>query len=162
MSQRIGFGGGCHWCTEAVFQALRGVQQVEQGFIQSLPPDDAYSEAVLVSFDPDVIQLADLIEVHLRSHASTSQHTMRGKYRSAIYVFSPNQDREANAILTHLQQDFEAPIVTRVFPYAGFKASQERFRNYFKRNSEKPFSKNYIDPKIDKLRANYSELLDNI
>ncbi|MBO6639652.1 MAG: peptide-methionine (S)-S-oxide reductase [Roseitalea sp.] len=81
---RIGFGGGCHWCTEAVFQALRGVTRVEQGFVRSEPPFDAWSEAVIVTFDPASIDLATLTEVHLRTHASTAAHAMRGEYRSAV------------------------------------------------------------------------------
>ncbi len=85
--KRIGLGGGCFWCSEAVFQNLRGVAQVAQGFIYSHPPHDSLSEAVLVDFDPAQISLADLIEIHLRTHASTSQHSMRQKYRSAIYAF---------------------------------------------------------------------------
>jgi len=93
---KIGFGGGCHWCTEAVFQALNGVQKVEQGFIRSDPPQDSFSEAVIVTFDSKILSLETLIEVHLRTHASTSSHKMRGKYRSAIYIFD-NQQAPASA-----------------------------------------------------------------
>ena len=60
-NQRIGLGGGCHWCTEAVFQNLCGVQQVAQGFIRSIAPDDKDSEAVMVDFDSAKISLAVLI-----------------------------------------------------------------------------------------------------
>ena len=158
---QIGLGGGCHWCTEAVFQALRGVEQVSQGFIRSASPDDTYSEAVLVTFNPQELKLADLIEVHLRSHASTSQHSMRGKYRSAVYVFSPEQALDAKIILSTLQKQFEAPLITRVLAFDGFEISQERFQNYFKKNNQKPFCKRHIDPKLDKLRADYARLLDD-
>jgi len=67
---KIGFGGGCHWCTEAVFQKLRGVASVEQGFIRSRPPYETFSEAVIVSFDAAQISLSVLTEIHLRTHAS--------------------------------------------------------------------------------------------
>ena len=75
---RIGLGGGCHWCTEAVFQNLNGVVRVEQGWISALGALE-YSEAVLVHFDPEKITAKDLIEVHLHTHKCTSNHFMRTK-----------------------------------------------------------------------------------
>ena len=125
----IGFGGGCHWCTEAVFQSLRGVQTVEQGFITSIPPHDSYSEAALLGYDPKIISLDVLIDVHLRTHASTSHHKMRGKYRSAIYVHSDAQAEAALRKIKQSQPDFEDPIVTLVIPHKGFKASPPQFQN---------------------------------
>ena len=114
---QIGFGGGCHWCTEAVFQALRGVRDVAQGFIRSDPPHDSWSEAVLLAFDPHGIPVDALIEVHLRTHASTSNHKMRGKYRSAVYVFSDQQAEECRSALQRLQAQFDASLVTQVLPH---------------------------------------------
>ena len=61
-AERIGFGGGCHWCTEAVFQSLRGISKVEQGWIRSTPPHEKFSEAVIVTYDPKVMSLETLIE----------------------------------------------------------------------------------------------------
>lgn len=156
MNDKIGFGGGCHWCTEAVFQALLGVGQVDQGFIRSAPPDDAYSEAVVVHFDPGVISLSDLIEIHLRTHASTSQHSMRAKYRSAVYVHSAIHAHEAGAILDELQQALSEPLVTRVLPFAGFKSSRPRWLNYFEKNSGNQFCGRYINPKLERLRSDYA------
>jgi peptide-methionine (S)-S-oxide reductase len=124
VSPSVGLGGGCHWCTEAVFQVLRGVQQVDQGFICSSPPDDTWSEAVRVQFDPELIDLARMIDIYLHTHASTSQHSMRAKYRSAIYVNSPQQERQVKAILGAMQGDFSEPLVTRVLPLVGFKPSE--------------------------------------
>jgi peptide-methionine (S)-S-oxide reductase len=128
--QRIGFGGGCHWCTEAVFSALRGLSRVSQGFIASDPPNDSYSEAVEIAFDPVAIPLKVLVDIHLRTHASTSNHKMRGKYRSAVYVFSHAQADEVKAVLDSLAPDFAAPLVTQVLAHRGFKASDPQFRNY--------------------------------
>ncbi|WP_317040044.1 peptide-methionine (S)-S-oxide reductase [Flavobacterium tructae] len=87
----IGFGGGCHWCTEAVFDFFKGVTNVQQGWIKSEAPDDTFSEAVLVDFDSRIIPLEVLIEAHLITHSSTSNHSMREKYRSAIYFFDRNE-----------------------------------------------------------------------
>ena len=152
---KIGFGDGCHWCTEAVFQSLRGVTEVEQGFIKSLAPHDTYSEAVIVTFEPDVIPLQVLIDVHLRTHASTSQHKMRGKYRSAVYVYS---DSQADMVRCHIiasQCDFDNSIITMTLPFDGFKLSPEQFRDYYRSNTEKPFCTAYIDPKLSKIRQQF-------
>ncbi|MGB7336670.1 MAG: peptide-methionine (S)-S-oxide reductase [Salaquimonas sp.] len=113
--QRIGFGGGCHWCTEAVFQALHGVRSVKQGYIQVHAPFDNFSEAVSVEFDPAEIPLSVLVEIHLRTHANTSNHKLRGKYRSAIYTFNTDQKQEVEKIMDELQSDFDAPLVTKAF-----------------------------------------------
>ena len=77
--EKIGFGGGCHWCTEAYFQSLKGVEKVEQGWISSSAPDDAFSEAVIVYYNPAVIPLNILIAVHLHTHASTKNHSFLKK-----------------------------------------------------------------------------------
>lgn len=157
--QRIGFGGGCHWCTEAVFQALRGIRSVEQGFIQSQAPHEAFSEAVQIEFDSADISLAALVEIHLRTHASTSNHKMRGKYRSAVYTFTAEQNRQVKTIMDGLQPEFDAPLVTQALPFIAFKASDERFQNYSRKNPEGQFCKSYIDPKLALLRTRYQKFL---
>ena len=154
--KKIGFGGGCHWCTEAVFQALRGVMWVEQGFIQSTPPNQSWSEAVIVTYDTEVIDLETLANVHVRTHAATAAHSMRPKYRSAIYTFSEHQQDEANIILDGLGDEFDNGLVTEALPFVGFKPSEERLLNYYETNPPRPFCKGYIDPKLDLIRKNFS------
>ncbi|RKN29908.1 peptide methionine sulfoxide reductase, partial [Aquimarina sp. AD1] len=88
---KIGLGGGCHWCTEAVFQSLKGITSVEQGYIKSTGNNNSFSEAVIIVFSPEIISLKDLIEIHLLTHKSTSNHSFREKYRSAIYYFKNEQ-----------------------------------------------------------------------
>ena len=100
---KIGFGGGCHWCTESVFQALEGVVKVEQGWIASVNENDSFSEAVIVHFDADLIDLSVLIEIHLNTHSSTSDHELRTKYRSAVYTFSEIQFNAAVKIISDFQ-----------------------------------------------------------
>ena len=155
--ETVGFGGGCHWCTEAVFQALEGVTRVEQGFMASDPPDDALSEAARVTFDPTAIPLDVLIEVHLRTHASTAEHSMRGKYRSAIYVEKAAQAARARSALDRLAPDFDAPPVTRVLPLRDFKPSDERFHDYYATDPTRPFCRTYIDPKLALLRERFAD-----
>lgn len=161
MNERItiGFGGGCHWCTEAVFAAVTGVYDVEQGFIASTPPDDGFSEAVRVSFDPAEIPLGVLIEVHLRTHASTSNHKLRGKYRSAIYVMSSEQRRLAERALMQVQTGYDEPLVTRVLPLVEFRISDEKYRKYAVKNAGGPFCERYIDPKLARLRETHAKHL---
>ena len=154
---KIGFGGGCHWCTEAVFQSLRGVHSVEQGFIKSDAHHDGFSEAVVVTFDPEIIPLEILIDVHLRTHASTSHHKLRGKYRSAVYVYS---DEQADSVQRHIkkaQSDFDSLIVTLTLPFKGFEPSPEHFKDYYQSNTERPFCTTYIDPKLRKIRQQFAE-----
>ncbi len=155
----IGFGGGCHWCTEAVFQSLKGVLDVRQGFIRSDPPDHAFSEAVEVDFDPAVITLESLISAHLATHASTSEHKLRSKYRSAVYVFGEDQKSEAEGVIRKLQSQTGATYVTRILPARGFKPTEDRYQNYYARNPERPFCQIYIEPKFAKLRENHRDLV---
>ena len=147
---KIGFGGGCHWCTEAVFQSLNGVVKVEQGWISAKGAED-FHEAVILHFNPSFISLKELIEVHLYTHNSTSNHSMRNKYRSAVYTFNKLQYQDAANILRLLQKDFEDQLITHVYGFKEFKMSPESFQNYYLKNPEKPFCKTYIDPKLKML-----------
>lgn len=156
--EQIGLGGGCHWCTEAVFQALRGVTHVAQGFIRSTAPHHSWSEAIVVRFDPSEIDLTTLIEIHLRTHASTSAHKMRVKYRSAVYTFSETQGVQAAEALQILQQEFDKPLQTRVLSHDVFKPSDARFRDYYATDPNRPFCRTYIDPKLQLLRDRFTDL----
>ncbi|GGY36830.1 peptide-methionine (S)-S-oxide reductase [Parvularcula lutaonensis] len=151
----IGLGGGCHWCTEAVFQALRGVQEVEQGFIASLPPHDFASEAVRLRFDEAVLPLVVLLEIHLRTHASQSDHSMRRKYRSAVYATDDAMAKRCAGLLAELQAGFERPLVTKVLPLVRFELNEERFLNYRAKHPDAPFCSTHIDPKLAMLRAQF-------
>lgn len=155
----LGLGGGCHWCTEAVFDALRGAENVEQGFIASEPPHDSFSEAVRLRWDEEVLPLEVLIEIHLRTHASTSAHKMRGKYRSAIYVPSKVMAERCQATLAGLAPQFEDELVTQVLPLGEFRLSDERFRQYYQTRPDAPFCQTYIDPKLALLRQEYADRL---
>lgn len=154
---KIAFGGGCHWCTEAVFQSLIGIENVAQGWIQSTEENDLFSEAVIVQFDAKLIPLKVLTEIHLRTHKSTVQHSMRTKYRSAIYYFDTIQKETIKEILTNLQKDFTEKIITQVLPFNGFKPSREEITNYYYSNPTKPFCEQFINPKLKLLLTEFSE-----
>ena len=158
MIQSAGFGGGCHWCTEAVFQSLRSVMEVNQGFIASAPPHDSFSEAVAVTWDPAAITFDDLIAVHLATQSSTSRHKMRGKYRSAIYVHEPATAIAVRAAIERLGHETGSAFVTEVLPFRAFRESDPRFRDYYLRNRAGPFCESYIEPKLALLRQRFARL----
>lgn len=158
---KIGFGGGCHWCTEAVYQSLLGVKNVQQGWIASTGENQALSEAVVLEFNPETIDLKTLIAIHLHTHSSTSNHPMRKKYRSAIYMFSKEQEIEAKQVLLDLQKDFEKPLITQVLPYVEFKLNTENFLDYYYSNPEKGFCKNWINPKLKLLLQEFTTYVDH-
>ena len=145
---KIGFGGGCHWCTEAVFQAIKGVGEVKQGYISTAQEKETFYEGVLVYYDPGSISLQKLIEIHLQTHQSTSNHSMRSKYLSAVYTFDTLQNSEVLDILDAIQGKFEKQIITKAYKFGDFKASRLEIRNYYKTDPDRPFCKLYIDPKM--------------
>lgn len=154
---KIGFGGGCHWCTEAVFAHLHGVSKVDQGWIASASPNDSFSEAVIVHFDPKIIGLEILIEIHLLTHASTSNHSMRGKYRSAVYSFSQDQHDAAEDNIEQLKNNSENQLITEVIPFKDFKRSNEKYQDYYLKNPDKPFCQTHIEPKLGLLTQQYKK-----
>lgn len=158
-SARIGFGGGCHWCTEAVFQALKGVEKVEQGWIAGQDEPKFFSEAVIVYFNQTSIPLAILIEIHLRTHSATSNHFLRTRYRSAVYAFDQSQQQESQSAIEALQNQFDDPLVTQVLRFGAFRMNQPRYQNYYQKNPGRPFCQTYIDPKLELLRARYADYL---
>lgn len=89
--KRVSLGGSCHWCTEAIFQSLKGVTTVFQGWEASTDENTSFSEAVTIDYDETIITLKSLVEIHLHTHSSTSNHSFRKKYRSAVYYYSEEQ-----------------------------------------------------------------------
>jgi peptide-methionine (S)-S-oxide reductase len=142
-----------------VFQALKGVHAVRQGFITADPPHEDWSEAVELDYDPDIISLADLIAAHLATHASSSNHKMRGKYRSAVYVAGADQAALARTAITDAARRTGLDFVTQVLHNRGFKPSATAFQNYYATDPERPFCQTYIDPKLAKLKAQFTTLL---
>lgn len=159
--EKLAFGGGCHWCTEAVFDHLHGVKTVEQGWVSSTAPNNDFSEAVIVHFNPDQTAISSLIGVHLHTHAATAKHQLRGRYRSAVYHFSPDQVSDCQQALDLWQLDFSAPLLTRVLPFVSFRASLPEHLNYYANDPERPFCRRYIRPKLDVLEERFAALLSD-
>ena len=102
--------------------------------MSSTGDNTTFSEAVIVHFNSEDMSLGMLIEIHSHTHKSTSNHSMRTKYRSAVYVFSKEQKQEAKQILESLQNQFENKLITEVLPFESFKASREQIQNYYSYN----------------------------
>ena len=147
----IGLGGGCHWCTEAVYASLKGVTSVEQGWISSNAPNDAFSEAVLIGMNEKEISLYDVIEIHLYTHSATSNHAMRKKYRSAIYTMTQRDKKRVEQVLKKLAKNYSAPLITQALLFKEFKRSEEVYLAYYYKSPDKPFCQTYIQPKLEKL-----------
>ena len=156
INQKIGFGGGCHWCTEAYFQSLIGVEKVEQGWISSDFPNDTFSEAIIVYFNAEIISLRVLVAIHLATHSATNSHNFREKYRSAVYVFD-KKAADVQVIIDDNQADFKDKIITKALNFVDFKINIETQQNYYKKNKEGQFCERYISPKLQLLALQFSK-----
>ena len=161
MIKKAGFGGGCHWCIEAVFSALKGGAKVHQGWIASDEENTFFSEGVIVEYDPDIITLQVLIAIHLYTHSSTAPHSMRNKYRSAVYTFSDDDIAVAQQAIRELQPEFEKPVITKVLRYSDFKGNREDSLNYYFSDPARPFCETYINPKLKILMQQFSGVTDH-
>jgi peptide-methionine (S)-S-oxide reductase len=157
LSEKIALGGGCHWCTEGVFASLKGVIQINQGWITSSGSNSQFSEAIEVFFDANIISLKDLISIHLHTHACTADHSMRNKYRSAVYVYSDVQREQTRSMLQELQSDFTKKIITKVLPFVAFKANKAELTDYLYTSPSRPFCQRYINPKLQVLMQRFSK-----
>ena len=158
--KKIGLSGTCYWCTEAIFLSLRGVTKVEQGWLSSFADDDWFSEGIIVTYMPDVLSLKNLIAIHLHTHSSTKAHSMRGKYRSAVYAMEPYQNTEIKHNLALLQDEFEQPLITRAYAFNQFKPSDKSMQNYYYSDPQRPFCENIITPKLQKLLVSHGHLMN--
>ena len=152
--EKIALGGGCHWCTEAMFDSLDGVSHVEQGWVCAKEKTaHSFSEAVIVHFDTKLISLEKIIEIHLLTHNATANHSMRKKYRSAIYTYSKVQKEQIQIILKEKASLFEKKIITQIYTFHHFKLNEEKYLSYYQKNKAKPFCQKYIKPKLQKIAS---------
>ena len=157
ITSKVGLGGGCHWCTEGIFASLNGIVKINQGWISSTGSNMQFSEAIEVHFEPDIISLFDLISIHLHTHACTADHSMRNKYRSAVYTYSDEQAINSHVILRQLQHDFELKIITQVLPFSKFKTNKVELTDYLYSSPNRPFCQRYIHPKLQLLMQRFNK-----
>jgi peptide-methionine (S)-S-oxide reductase len=169
------FGSGCFWCTEAVFQHIRGVDKVVSGYSGGdMPAPDykavctgttGHAECVQVTFDPDVVSYRELLDAFFKTHDPTTlnqQGADRGtQYRSVIYFHDDDQRELAESYRDKLNEAgvFSAPIVTEISPAAEFFAAEGDHQSYFMLNSSQPYCHAVIAPKLLKFQKELPDLL---
>jgi len=169
------FGGGCFWCTEAVFLQLQGVTSVASGYSGGETSDPTYTaictgttghaECVQVAFDPDVISYRDLLDVFFHTHDPTTpnqQGADRGtQYRSVIFVHDDEQRQQTEQVIQQLGEsgEFGSPIVTQIAPLEKFYPAEDYHKDYFRQNSTQPYCHFTIGPKLAKLKSRFADRL---
>jgi peptide-methionine (S)-S-oxide reductase len=167
--------GGCFWCLEAVFDELRGVEQVESGYSGGSRPDPSYeqvctgttghAEVVQVKFDPQIVSFKELLEVFFTIHDPTTLNRQGAdvgtQYRSAIFYHTPEQKEVAEQVIAGLDEAklWDAPIVTEVAPFTAFYPAEIEHQEYYQRNQSQPYCRAVIAPKVSKFRKLYLEKL---
>lgn len=173
--QTATFAGGCFWCTEAVFQRLKGVTSVQSGYSGGYTKNPTYlhieedttghAEAVQITFDPSIISYETLLEVFWHTHDPTTKDQQgfdRGsQYRSIIFYHSPEQKRVAETSKRNLDASgvYKRPVVTEIVPFEMFYPAEAYHHNYYNKYKNQPYCRLIIDPKIKKL---YKEFGDQV
>ena len=168
-------GGGCFWCTEAVFLELRGVEQVEPGYAGGTVANPTYeqvcsgrtghAEVVQVTFNPNVISYGELLKIFFTVHDPTTLNRQGAdvgtQYRSVIFYHNDEQKSVARQIVNEVTAAklWYAPIVTQIEPFKAFYKAEDYHLEYFKNNPRQPYCQIVIAPKVRKLREHYTEKL---
>lgn len=168
-------GGGCFWCTEAVFQNLRGVTQVRSGYAGGHVENPTYeqvctartghAEVVQITYDPAVISYQDLLEVFFTTHDPTTPNRQGNdvgpQYRSVIFYHDAGQERVARDVIKSVNERriWNRAIVTEVSPLPAFYPAEAYHDDYFARNPGQPYCQVIIEPKVAKLRKQHLDKL---
>jgi len=170
-------GGGCFWCTEAVFSEINGVLRVEPGYSGGKLANPTYeqvstgatghAEVVQIAFDPDVISFREILEIFFATHDPTTLNRQGAdvgpQYRSVIFYHNRGQKEAVEKLIKELGDAgiWDEPIVTQVEPFEAFYRAEDYHRDYFRRNAQQPYCRLVIAPKIAKLQQKYREKLKN-
>ena len=173
--QTITLGGGCFWCTEAVFERVRGVTQVQSGYCNGpvLQPTyeqvctgrTGHNEVVRLTFDPAVISTQQILEIFFAIHDPTTLNRQGNdvgtQYRSGIYFHTPEQQEIAQAMLTQLAQDrvFDEPLTTELLPEENFWPAEDYHDQYYARNPNQGYCAAVVGPKVAKFRKTFTQFL---
>jgi peptide-methionine (S)-S-oxide reductase len=169
------FGGGCFWCTEAVFDELRGVTSVVSGYAGGDVNNPTYeqvcggrtghAEVIRIEFDPDQIAFRDLLAVFFATHDPTTLNRQGNdvgtQYRSAIFYANEEQRREAEIFIKHLDDagTFGKPVVTTLEPLTDLYEAEGYHQRYYANNPYQPYCQVMIPPKLNKLHKQFIDLL---
>jgi len=167
-------GGGCFWCTEAVFQEVKGVEKVVSGYSGGDVPGHptyreicsgltGHAEVIQITFDADVISYEDILVIFMTTHDPTTlnqQGADRGtQYRSVIYYHDALQKEIAEVVSKEITPYYENPIVTEISPLDVFFEAEKEHQDYYRNNQEQGYCSFVITPKLTKLRKLHSDKL---
>ncbi len=168
-------GGGCFWCLEAVYDQLKGIEDVVSGYAGGRVSHPSYelvctgttghAEVVQVTFDPEVVSFRDILQVFFTIHDPTTLNRQGAdvgtQYRSAIFYHSPEQKATAEAVIAEINaaQLWDNPIVTEVTPLEVFFPAEDYHQEYFVHNPNQGYCRVVIAPKVAKFRKLYLDKL---
>lgn len=173
MSEIAYFGGGCFWCTEAIFQMLKGVISVTPGYAGGTTENPTYAdvcdgntghaEVIKIEFDPTIIPFSDLLEIFCTTHNPTllnrQGNDVGTQYRSIILYTNDKQKKEAEESLKKMSSQFSEPIVTEIKPLEVFFEAEDYHKDYYNSNPGNQYCEVVISPKLQHLREKYSNKL---
>ena len=171
--QTIILGGGCFWCTEAVFRMMKGVVKTTPGYAggqtknptyeQVCSGDTGHAEVIKVDYDPDVASLEKLLEIFFAAHDPSSVNRQGAdtgsQYRSIILYTDAKQKKEAETYITRIAGNFKKPIATEVKKLDAFYPSEDYHKDYYKNNPLQPYCMLVIRPKVSKIKKEFKDSL---
>ena len=173
--ETLTLGGGCFWCTEAVFERVRGVTQVQSGYCNGQQAQPSYeqvctgrtghNEVVRLTFEPAIISVQQILEIFFAIHDPTTLNRQGNdvgtQYRSGIYFHTPQQQQVAQAMLEQLAQErvFDAPLTTELLPEQDFWPAEDYHAQYYARNPSQGYCAAIIGPKLAKFRQTFTQFL---
>jgi peptide-methionine (S)-S-oxide reductase len=171
--QKITFGNGCFWCTEAIFETLKSVKKVTSGYIGGQVKNPTYeqvcsgttghAEVIELEYDADELSFDELLLVFFKTHDPTTLNRQGNdvgtQYRSAIFYHTLEQKEQAEAMIKRLTNErvFDRPIVTEVTPASEFYKAENYHQNYFNNNPGNPYCAAVIQPKLYKFAKEFTE-----
>ncbi len=176
--QKAVFGGGCFWCTEAVFKMLKGVEKVLPGYAGGSKADATYekvssgktghAEVIYIEYNPEEVSYKTLLTVFFASHDPTTPNRQGNdigpQYRSIIFYTSDEQKKEAERFLADINASSKSgePTVTELVPLKEFFGAENYHKDYYANNKSAPYCQVIINPKLDKIQKEFGELLKKI
>ena len=168
-TSKIIFGGGCFWCTEAVFALFKGVIKTMPGYAGGTTNNPTYedictgetghAEVLEIEYDPKLIELETLLDIFFTMHDPTTLNRQGAdfgtQYRSIILYISPEQKEKTQNFIKKIQKDFSEPIVTEIKKLDKFYPAEGYHKNYYAKNPLQPYCSLTISPKVEKIKKTY-------
>lgn len=167
-------GGGCFWCTEAIFQKVKGVEKIVSGYTGGTAPGKptyreicsgltGHAEVVQITYDPEILSYHDLLVIFMTTHDPTTLNRQGAdvgtQYRSVIYYHNELQEHLAKEVLLTLADSFDQPLVTEISPMGIFYEAEDDHQNYYRNNPNQGYCNYVISPKLTKLRQLHADKL---